>query len=201
VEVGRDATVIPSPDEIRALHEEVAPSAEALETVYTHCEIVWEIASRLRQANGLPLDAELLRAGCLLHDIGVHLLDGEHGEHYIRHGILGEELLRSRGFPEAVARFCGHHTGVGLTRDDVVGQALPLPVTDYLAETGEERLLMYADKFHSKSTPPVFVTAPTYEKRVGVFGAGHVARFAEMVREYGEPDLADLARRYGHEVV
>jgi uncharacterized protein len=201
VEVGRDTPVIPSPDEIRALHKEIAPSADAFETVYTHCEIVWEVASQLLQADDLPLDAELLRAGCLLHDIGVHLLDGAHGEHYIRHGILGEQLLRSRGFPEAVARFCGHHTGVGLTRDDVVRQALPLPVTDYLAETGEERLLMYADKFHSKSTPPVFVTAPAYRKRVSVFGAGHVARFAEMVREYGEPDLAELAGRYGHDVI
>jgi uncharacterized protein len=187
--------VIPSPDEIRALHKEVAPSAEAFEIVYTHCEIVWAIASQLID---LSLDAELLRAGCLLHDIGVHLLDGEH---YIRHGVLGEELLRSRGFPEAVARFCGHHTGVGLTRDDVVRQALPLPPADYLAETGEERLLMYADKFHSKSTPPVFVTAPTYAEQVSAFGAAHAARFAELLREFGEPDLTDLARRYGHAVV
>jgi uncharacterized protein len=198
VEVGRDAAVIPSPDEIRALHKEVAPSGEAFEIVFTHCEIVWSIAAQLVRANGLSVDEDLLRAGCLVHDIGVHLLGDEH---YIRHGLLGEELLRSRGFPEALARFCGHHTGVGLTRDDVVRQALPLPVTDYLAETGEERLLMYADKFHSKSTPPVFVTAPTYRRRVSAFGPGHAARFAGMVAEYGEPDLTGLAARYGHEVV
>jgi uncharacterized protein len=193
--MGRNTPVIPSPDEIRTLHKEIAPSAEAFEVVYTHCEIVWEVASQLLDPS---LDAELLRAGCLLHDIGVHLL---HGEHYIRHGLLGEEWLRSRGFPEVVARFCGHHTGVGLTRDDVVRQALPLPITDFLAESGEERLLMYADKFHSKSTPPVFVTATTYAERVSAFGAGHAARFSEMVREFGEPDLSELARRYGHAVV
>lgn len=189
---------LPTTAEIRSLHEEVAPSAEVFDLVYTHCEIVWTIAAQLIERNGLRVDAELVRAGCLLHDVGVHLLDGDH---YIRHGVLGEDLLRERGYPEAIARFCGHHTGVGLTRDDVERQALPLPPTDYLADTGEERLVMYADKFHSKSTPPVFVTATTYEKRVSVFGAGHATRFSAMVREFGEPDLTAPARRYRHAVV
>jgi uncharacterized protein len=196
--VGRDAPVIPTPEQIRALHKEVAPSAEAFELVHTHCEIVWAIASQLIAARGLTVDAELVRAGCLLHDIGVHLLDGPA---YIRHGVLGEELLLARGYPAAIARFCAHHTGVGISRDDVVRQGLPLPVTDYLADSGEERLLMYADKFHSKSTPPVFVTATTYAKRVSLFGAGQAARFSAMVKEYGEPDLTALTRRFGHEVI
>jgi uncharacterized protein len=198
VEVGRGTAVIPAPAEIRALHEEVAPGAEAFDVVWTHCRIVWEVASQLIRARDLDVDADLVRAGCLLHDIGVHLLDGGP---YIRHGVLGEELLRSRGYPDAVARFCGHHTGVGLTRDDVQSQKLPLPVADYLAETGEERLVMYADKFHSKTTPPVFVTATAYGKSVRRFGAGPAARFAAMVRDYGEPDLTRLTRRFGHAVV
>jgi uncharacterized protein len=190
--------VIPTPDEIRALHQEVAPSAEAFDLVHTHCEIVWAIASQLIEARGLAVDAELVRAGCLLHDVGVYLLNGSA---YVRHGVLGEELLLARGYPAAIARFCAHHTGVGISRDDVVRQALPLPVADYLADSGEERLLMYADKFHSKTTPPVFVTATTYAKSVSVFGAGPAARFSAMVTEYGEPDLTALARRFGHEVV
>jgi uncharacterized protein len=190
--------VIPTPDEIRALHRELAPSAEAFDLVHTHCEIVWAIASQLMETRRLPVDAELVRAGCLLHDVGVHLLNGAP---YIRHGVLGEEMLLARGYPARIARFCAHHTGVGLTREDIERQQLPLPVTDYLADSGEERLLMYADKFHSKSTPPVFVTAPTYAKSVGVFGAEHAVRFSEMVAEFGEPDLTALARRFGHEVI
>jgi len=190
--------VIPSSDEIRALHQELAPSAEAFELVYTHGEIVWAIASQLIDKRGLAVDAELVRAGCLLHDIGVHLL-GDSA--YIRHGVLGEELLLARGYPAAIARFCAHHTGVGISRDDVVRQALPLPVTDYLADSGEERLLMYADKFHSKRKPPVFVTATAYAQSVSAFGAGHAARFAAMVEEFGEPDLTALAQHFGHEVI
>jgi uncharacterized protein len=196
--VGRGAPVIPTPEEIRALHKEIAPSAEAFDLVYTHGEIVWALAAQLIEANNLNVDAELVHAGCLLHDIGVHLLAGSE---YIRHGILGEELLLARGFSPVLARFCAHHTGVGITRDDVLRQELPLPATDYLADSGEERLLMYADKFHTKSTPPVFVTAPTYAKGLRRFGAAHTARFSALVTEYGEPDLTPLARRYGHAVV
>jgi hypothetical protein len=38
-----------------------------------------------------------------------------------------------------------HQAGVGLRREDVIRQGLPLPPADYLAETSEERLVMYVD--------------------------------------------------------
>jgi uncharacterized protein len=190
--------VNPTPEEIRALHKEIAPSAEAFELVYTHCEIVWSIADQLIRARDLAVDVELVRAGCLLHDIGVHLLNGES---YIRHGVLGEAFLRERGFPDPLSRFCAHHTGVGITRDDVLKQSLPLPVADFLADSAEERLVMYADKFHSKTTPPVFVTAPTYERQVRKFGPQHTARFAALISEFGLPDLTALATHFGHATV
>jgi uncharacterized protein len=89
---------------------------------------------------------------------------------------------------------------VGISRDDIERQGLPLPPGDYLAETGEERLVMYADKFHSKTSPPVFVTAATYLRDVQRFGPDKAAAFAAMVAEYGEPDLAPLSAAYGHAI-
>ncbi|GAA2348468.1 hypothetical protein GCM10010170_036960 [Dactylosporangium salmoneum] len=148
---------------------------------------------------GPGVDAALVRAGCLLHDIGVYRLAPV--DAYIRHGLLGHEVLAELGFPEPLARFCSHHTGVGLTRDDVRRQDLPLPLGDYVAETAEERLVMYADKFHSKSTPPHFVSAAAYTAAVARFGDGKAAAFKAMVAEYGEPDLAPLAAEYGHRIV
>lgn len=68
----------------------------------------------------------------------------------------GEAILKSEGFPEKLWRFASHHTGVGLTRD-VINQKLPLPEADYLVETDEELLVMYADKFHSKQLVKTFV--------------------------------------------
>ncbi|CAM5663416.1 hypothetical protein SANTM175S_04039 [Streptomyces antimycoticus] len=64
----------PTVDEVRALHEKYAPTREALDLVYTHCEIVCHIAEQLMARAGLRLDASLVRAGALLHDIGVYRL-------------------------------------------------------------------------------------------------------------------------------
>jgi uncharacterized protein len=196
---------VPSDDEIRGLHERHAPSPDVFDLVYTHCRIVWQIAELILIRRGDPaVDADLVRAGCLLHDIGVYRLYDATGTldhaNYIRHGLLGHELLRDAGLPEAVCRFCSCHTGVGITRDDVTRQRLPIPAGDYVAETEEERLVMYADKFHSKSSPPKFVTAAGYTVAVRRFGEDKADLFAAMVRRYGEPDLTGLAAEHGHRI-
>ena len=193
---------LPSGPEIRALHEKYSPTAEAFGLVYPHCQIVGEVAQQLLDRGGLGLDADLVRAGSLLHDIGVYRLYGADGRldqaSYLRHGILGYDLLRAEGFPEALCRFCSRHTGMGLSRDDIRRQQLPLPPGDYLAETAEEQLVMYADKFHSKTDPPVFATADVYAAEVRRFGPGKAAAFAAMRARFGEPDLAPLAEAYGY---
>ena len=196
---------VPTDEEIQALHERHAPTAAARDSVYTHCVIVCGIAEQLHDRSGRGGDISLVRAGCLLHDVGVYRLYDANGvldhANYIRHGILGYELLREAGFPEVICRFASHHTGVGLTRDDVIRQELPLPPCDYLAETEEERLVMYADKFHSKSTPPTLWTADAYAARVRRFGADKVTAFETLRAAFGEPDLAPFSRAYGHRVV
>lgn len=196
---------IPTDSQIRALHERFAPTADAFALVHTHCEIVARIADQILAGREHSLDVALVRAGSLLHDVGVYRLYGPTGtldqQNYIRHGVLGHELLRTLGYPEVLRRFCSCHTGMGLSRDDILRQRLPLPPGDYLAETEEERLVMYADKFHSKTTPPVFVSAGTYLSDVRRFGADKVARFTALLEQYGEPDLAPLAEEYAHKII
>jgi uncharacterized protein len=198
---------IPTDDQILGLHKKHAPTADAFDLVYTHCRIVCGIAEQLdaRTVADQNIDIDLVRAGCLLHDLGVYRLYDDNGNldrsSYLRHGILGYELLQEEGLPETICRFASHHTGVGLSRDDVITQGLPLPPADYLAETGEERLIMYADKFHSKKKPPVFYTAPVYAARIGRFGPAKVAAFEAMRATFGDPDLAPFADAYGYGVV
>ncbi|MFE7958605.1 HD domain-containing protein [Streptomyces sp. NPDC057413] len=195
---------LPSVEEIRALHEKYAPTAEALDLVRTHCEIVWSVAEHLAERASLQahLDLELVRAGCLLHDIGVYALCTADGhvdlENYIRHGVLGYEILSNEGYPERLCRICSCHTGVGITKHDVLAQGLPLPPCDFVAETAEERLVMYADKFHSKTSPPKFLSAPAYARYIGRFGDEKVDAFNALREEFGEPDVAALATHYGH---
>jgi uncharacterized protein len=105
---------VPTDKEILALHERHAPAAEALDLVYTHCVIVCGIAEQLHASSGLDADIDLVRAGCLLHDIGVYRLYDDAGEldeaNYVRHGLLGHEVLREEGFPEVICRFASCHT-------------------------------------------------------------------------------------------
>jgi len=196
---------IPTDRQIRALHEKYAPTADAFDLVYTHCEIVCKLAEQLLANRRPTLDVDLVRAGSLLHDIGAYLLYRPSGEldhaNYVRHGVLGHELLRDLDFPDVLCRFCSRHTGMGLSRDDVLQQHLPIPVDDYLAGSDEEQLVMYADKFHSKATPPVFVTAASYASSLRRFGEDKVARFASLLRWFGEPDLTPLMSGYGHGLV
>jgi uncharacterized protein len=200
---------IPRDDEIRALHERYAPTPEAFENVYSHCVIVWRVAEQLLTGAGAShgmadVDADLVRAGCLLHDVGVYRLFDDAGlldyARYMRHGVLGYELLAEAGYPEAICRFASRHTGVGITREDVIRQELPLPPADYVAETPEEALVMYADKFHTKATPPSFLSAEFYAAYVRRFGAEKVTAFDELRGRFGEPDLGPLSAAYGQPV-
>jgi uncharacterized protein len=60
---------------------------------------------------------------------------------------------------------------------------------------------MYADKFHSKRTPPVFVSGDTYAGGVGRWGADKVVAFDTLRRRYGDPDLEPLSSVTGHTVI
>ncbi|BDR55242.1 phosphohydrolase [Bombiscardovia apis] len=156
------------------------------------------------------LDADLVYLGGLLHDIGTYKIlasDGAEGrplafdDRYIQHGLAGYELLKAEGVDESVAEFARNHTGVGLTREQVVAERLDLPVDDYLPRSLEQELVMYADNYHSKHQPPIFVSEPTAAKRAAKFGEENLRRWKMLVAKYGVPDLEPLAREYGMEIV
>ncbi|MDE5791150.1 MAG: HDIG domain-containing protein [Muribaculaceae bacterium] len=131
------------------------PAGPLRDILITHSELVRDKALAVLRRSGLPFNEKMVSDGAMLHDIGIFLCDAPgiecHGtEPYIRHGILGGEILRKEGYPE-LARFCERHTGAGLTIEDIVSQNLPLPHVDMLPETIEEKAVCYADKFFSKS--------------------------------------------------
>ena len=118
------------------------------------------------------------------------------GKRYILHGLLGYEYLLDEGIDESVAEFARNHTGVGLTRAQVEAQGLPLPPADYVPVTLEQETVMVADKYHSKSVPPKFVSVDAYTARAARFGEENRRRWLELVERYGRPDIAALAERY-----
>lgn len=198
--------MIPTDQQIKNLHQKYAKSDADLTLIYTHCQVVEAIAMQLLDVSLIDdIDRTLVHVGCLLHDIGAYevLEDGKFVRG-VRHGSIGEDILKSEGFPETIWRFASHHTGVGLTKKDVIDQNLPIPIADYTANTNEERLVMYADKFHSKSNPPTeapyFCSFDWFHNSVQKFGADKAAKFDILAELFGKPDLAPLSRRFGHAI-
>lgn len=100
-------------------------------------------------------DSDFIEEAALLHDIGMFLTRSPsldcHGDHpYVSHGYLGRELLEKEGLKRH-ALVCERHVGVGITREDIRQQNLPLPDRDMLPISIEEEIICYADKFFSKN--------------------------------------------------
>jgi uncharacterized protein len=144
----------------------------------------------------LHLNLQLLADGAMLHDLGIIRCNAPSihcigTESYLRHGVLGGELLReyARLHPEFNAepyvRICERHTGSGITAAEVRTQHLPLEVRDYLPETDVEQLICLADKFYSKSHPEREISVEQARHSLEKFGADTVERFDALCRKFG----------------
>lgn len=159
------------------------------EILVTHSRSVAEMAVDIaRRHPELGADEPFLYEAAMLHDIGVFLTDapGIHcfgREPYIKHGLLGAELLRSEGLPRH-ARVAERHTGTGLTRETILRQSLPLPLADYSPETVEEQLICYADKFFSKSHLERVRTPEQVLKSLEKFGTEGVERMKAWMQRF-----------------
>ena len=120
-----------------------------------------------RKHKELSVDIQFIEEAAMLHDIGICRCNAPsifcYGtEPYIRHGVIGAEMLRQEGF-DRHARVCERHTDTGLP--------------GFEPETLEEQIVCYADKFYSKSNPDyvrsVLETAQSLEK----FGHEGVCKF------------------------
>lgn len=132
-------------------------------------------------------DMQFVKEASMLHDIGIIYCDAPgifcHGtENYLRHGWLGAELLRKEGFPKH-ARVAERHTGSGITREQIIGQQLPLPEQDFLPETLEEKVICYADKFFSKSHPLRIENMSNIRRKMDQFGYGSLDRWLHLEYE------------------
>ncbi len=163
-------------------------AGKAYRIVLAHSESVkrkaLEIADRVPE---LMPDKQFIAEAALLHDIGIVLTNapalGCTGtEPYIKHGILGGELLRKEGLPRH-ARVCERHTGVGITAREILANGLPLPPRDLIPETVEEEIICLADKFFSKSHGGEHSISEVREELSG-FGQEHVRKFDLWCEKY-----------------
>ena len=158
---------------------------ELLSILMKHSKAVADKALAIADAHPeLCLDRQFLLEAAMVHDIGIIKTDAPDiecfgDEPYIRHGVLGAEMMRAEGYPRH-ARVCERHTGAGLSLREIEEQGLPLPHVDLLPETLEEKVICYADKFFSKTKLDREKTLEQAERSVAKHGGEGLRRFKEM---------------------
>ncbi|MCX5872403.1 MAG: HD domain-containing protein [Deltaproteobacteria bacterium] len=98
--------------------------------IIRHCQMVWEVGRFLGESlvrENLHVDMLLLRASCLLHDIGKYpcILSGAKN-----HDVLGEQILEQEGLLN-VGRIVSQHVILRSQKNRPIG---------------EEHIVFYADK-------------------------------------------------------
>ncbi len=136
----------------------------------------------------LKADEKLLLEGAMLHDIGIVRVYAPTifcfgTEPYIRHGVLGAEILRSEGLP-LHARIAERHTGTGLTAAEIIKQQLPLPHQDFTPQNIEEQIICYADKFYSKSRLDEEKTPEQAMRSLQKFGEEGISVFKDWMERF-----------------
>ncbi len=174
----------------QAVIERYYPQDNALRRLLLlHSRQVAQRALQIARAHPeLHADLRFLEEGAMLHDIGVFRcyapsIHCEGTEPYLRHGLIGGQLLREAGLPDH-ARVCERHTGTGLTTEEIREQHLPLPPADYVPETIEEQIICYADKFYSKSRPDRVATVDEVIASLRKFGSKGVDKFKTWAEKF-----------------
>jgi uncharacterized protein len=163
---------------------------EAREIVTVHSRLVADKALKIADRIGnAGIDRVFLEEAALLHDIGTCRTHApsircQGSENYMRHGVIGREILEAEGLPRH-ALVCERHTGVGLTVEDIRSQSLPLPERDMSPLTIEEQIICFADLFYSKKgRDHVEKSVREVREQLSRFGEEKVRIFEEWLERF-----------------
>ena len=171
------------------IHRYCGDNAPLEQILLQHSTDVARRALKIAKAHPeLGADETFLWEAAMLHDIGITRVDAPgihcHGtEPYIRHGMMGAEILRREGLLRH-ARVAERHTGTGLTAAEIERQNLPLPHQDFTPQSIEEQIVCYADKFYSKSHLDVEKTPEQAMRSLEKFGSEGVEVFRAWMERF-----------------
>jgi uncharacterized protein len=86
---------------------------------------------------------------------------------------------------------CERHVGVGISIEEIIARALPLPRRDMRPVTLEEQIIAYADKFYSKGGEAE-KRVPEILRNLERYGADKAALFRSWVVRFEGDAAADL---------
>ncbi len=167
-----------------------SPSSKAGSILVSHSKAVAKKALEIAEnAKHLNPDIGFIEEASMLHDIGIFLVYspdiGCYGKDpYVRHGILGKELLEKEGYKD-YASVCERH--LIITEKEIVENKLPLPERDMVPVSIEEEIITLADKFFSKGVEKDVTYERSVEKArevVSKFGEIKTRNFDYLLKKY-----------------
>lgn len=182
-------------DTIKLIQKYYEKDSESYDFLLKHSKAVTkkalEIAKKLKKSNPkLKVDLGFIKEAAMLHDIGIFLTKapeiGCYGkEPYVCHGVLGKKILEKENLPKH-ALICERHIGVGLTKQDIKQQNLPLSNRDMVPLSVEEKIVCLADKFFSKNKENLTKekTLNEIKKELSKYGQSTEKKLDMLVKEF-----------------
>lgn len=166
------------------IHKYIPPASPTYPIYLIHCSLVANKAVTIAQKLHLSTKQQtFIEEAAMLHDIGIIQTNTPdlycYGDlPYICHLTEGRKILEAEGLP-LHAIVAETHVGVGLTKEQIAAQNLPLPPRDLKPTTLEEEIISFADLFYSKNPAKLW-----REKSV--------KKVRESIAKRGEEQLAIL---------
>ncbi len=123
-------------NDIDTLIRNVYIKLECSDYIIDHCKVVYERSKDITQFYD-NVDLDLIKAGCMLHDVGRTITNG------IEHAYLGADLLRQLNVDERICLITERHIGAGITPGEA--ESLGLPNRNYIPESLEEKIVAHSD--------------------------------------------------------
>ncbi len=140
----RKNKMFPTQKEAINLLQKYAPDKESFVIVLNHSKAVQKFALKISK-NVKGCNLKIIKIGSLLHDIGRFKYPPTNKKFSIKHGIAGAKILKKEKVDNIFAKICENHLGVGITKQDIISQKLPLPKKNFVPITIEEKIICYAD--------------------------------------------------------
>jgi len=140
----------------RIIHKYIPPDSPTYAIYLVHCSMVTNKALTIAKKLRLPEKSQsFIEEAAMLHDIGIIRTNTPdiycYGDlPYLCHLSEGRKILEAEGLPRH-ALVAETHVGVGLTKEQIQVQNLPLPQRDMKPTTIEEEIISFADLFYSKN--------------------------------------------------
>jgi uncharacterized protein len=163
----------------------------AYKILLKHSKLVKKKALKIAKSNkNLNLNIKFIKEASMLHDIGIIETYapniGCYGQKpYLLHGHLGSQILKKEGLLKH-ALICERHTGVGITKKEIIKKKLPLPKKEMVPKSHEEEIICLADKFFSKTPGKLDKEKSLDEirKDLSKYGKDKVKKFNKLIEKY-----------------